>query len=152
MIWTLHASTNKCLYKARIHGVADIEDTIRAQRLETITSPGGSLVFWFSPYRTIQVLNHVGVEMLLAASDFTARDVPLLYGGVVVSGRDAAGRLASLTDEQMRWLINVEPGCREDWVLSRRFARAEKELRRRSRSEHAALEASLWEKFLPPSD
>lgn len=138
MIQTLHASHNQSLYRVRLGGMAAVADLVREHRLETITSTDGSIVFWFAVHRTIRCVNRPAVEMLLAATRFTARNVPLLRGNVVLSGRGAAGDLASLTDEQVDWLVNAETGAGQDLVLGRRYAGDVRAQRRESRFKEAA--------------
>ncbi|MEM6107439.1 hypothetical protein AAHS21_14530 [Mycobacterium sp. 050272] len=56
--------------------------------------------------------------------------------------------MADLTDEQVRWLADVELGVRDDWVLGRRFADYVRQQRRRSRDGEAARWAALLQ---PPA-
>ncbi|MEY8018955.1 hypothetical protein [Mycobacterium servetii] len=148
MVQTLHASHTGSLYLTQLYGIADLADLVREHRLESLTSADGRIVFWFSAHRTIRLVNRQAVKFLLSTKNFTARQVPLLLGNVVLSGRDASGGLADLTDEQVRWLVDMELGVRDDWVLGRRFAEYGRQQRRRSRDEEAARWAALLQ---PPS-
>ncbi len=138
MLQTLHASHCQSLYRTWLGGIADVAELVRDDRLETITSSDGSIVFWFAAHPTIRCVNRPAVEMLLATTRLTARNVPLLHGNVVLSGRDAAGDLAGLSDEQVDWLVNVDTRIGQDLVLGRRFARDVRAQRRQSRSVEAA--------------
>ena len=69
--------------------------------LETI--PAGRFDFWVTPALRPgnQQLNLPATKMLLGASTFTARQVPLLRGRVVVTARDHGGQLVSLSEEEI---------------------------------------------------
>lgn len=148
MVQTLHASHNGSFYLTQLRGVIDVADLVREHRLETLTTANGRIVFWFSAHQTIRLVNRQAVKLLLSTTNLTARQVPLLLGNVVLSGRDAGGELADLTDEQARWLVNVELGVRDEWILGRRFADYVRQQRRHSRAEEAARWAALLQ---PPS-
>ncbi|ORW08539.1 MULTISPECIES: hypothetical protein [Mycolicibacter] len=124
MFQSIHASHNQLLYLAWMHDINDIADDVRDDRLETITSSDRQIVFWFTTHRTVQIINRPAAEMLVAATAFTARDVPLLRGSVVITGRDHNGDPAGLSDEQLSWLPNLELRGRDTRILDRRLARA----------------------------
>jgi len=144
MFQSLHLSHNGSLYLARLHGEADVADLVRDHRLETITSADGRFVVWFTSQRTIGLINRRAVTLLLAATNLAAREVPLLLGNVVVTGRDTSGELADLTDGQVRWLVDLELGALDEWVLGRRFARYRREQQRQSRAKEAARWEEAW--------
>jgi hypothetical protein len=58
----------------------------------------------------------------------------LLRGNIVITGNDANGDLADLTDAQMSRLINSEPTGREEWILGWRFSHDMRAKRREFRS------------------
>jgi hypothetical protein len=135
MYLALHASHNGNLFKVNVLGIGDIADLIREHHLESLTSRDGGIDFWLTPslepyHRSV---NRMATEMLLAASRFNARNVPLLRGNVVMAGHDNNGALAGLTDDQISWLVNSEPSRRDEWVLARRFAGDERRQRRETR-------------------
>jgi hypothetical protein len=134
MIATLLASHNEELYKAELCGVPDIADLVRAERPKVLSSTDNTIDFWFSHGPHLRVNRHA-TGLLLASTRFTAREVPLLRGAVVIAAHDSAGDPASLTDSQMSRLINSEPSWREDRVLRRRFSR---DLRAQRRARAAA--------------
>lgn len=71
--------------------------------------------------------------MLLATTRFTARQVPLLRGNIVITGTDDAGDPAGLTDTQVKFLINADPTSRDEWILDWRFTRDARAQRRAAR-------------------
>jgi hypothetical protein len=70
--------------------------------------------------------------MLLATTPSTAKTVPLLHGGVVVTTHDSAGERDGLSWQQLDLLI--QNSCtltrRDDRVLSRRIAHHERRQQR----------------------
>lgn len=126
--------------------VDDIVEVIRHAHVECLTSADGQIDFWFTPSVHLSVQpNRLATELLLAVSDFTTAEVPVLYGDVVLASHDQGGRLSGITDEQMRQLARNELKPRARWVLGRRWARILKEQRRRARAEcAAALAGSQW--------
>ena len=116
------ASDNEKLYKVELCGVADIAYLVRDKFLQVLSSTDGTIDFWFSHNRHLQV-NPCGTELLMATTRFTARDVPLLRGSIVITSHDSAGNPASLTDDHMDRLINSLPSWREDRILRRRVSR-----------------------------
>lgn len=127
MFQVLLASHNGQLYKRRVRGVDDIADLIREGDLETLTSSDGTVDFWFTPSTrsSHRRVNRNATEIYLATTGFTARNVPLMRGIVVLAAHDAAGGLASLTDPQIDTLAgHVErTSWWQDLVLARRYAR-----------------------------
>jgi hypothetical protein len=131
MFHVLHASHNGRLYRAHVRGVADIADMVREQQLETLSTADRRASFWVAGHFThVQYVNRTATAIYLAATGFTAREVPLLRGNVVITGTDEAGELASLGEEQMTLLINADPSTCDERTLGRRFWRDERQNRR----------------------
>ena len=122
LIQTLLASHNEDLYKVELCGVADIADLVRDNRLQVLSSTDGTIDFWFTHDPRVQVNRHA-TGLLMATTRFTAHEVPLLRGNIVMASHDSAGNPASLTNSQMSRLINSEPNWREERILRRRFSR-----------------------------
>ncbi|OOK65217.1 hypothetical protein BZL29_7755 [Mycobacterium kansasii] len=133
---SLLASHNEELYKIEPDSVADIADLVRGHRLQVLTSTDGTLDFWFSHHPWLRVNRHA-TGLLMATTRFTAHEVPLLRGSIVIAAHDSAGHPASLTDTQISRLINSEPSWREERVLRRRFNRDHR-MQRRTRAASAA--------------
>ncbi|WP_006243989.1 hypothetical protein [Mycolicibacterium tusciae] len=136
MIQAIHASHNGRLYKVELQGTGDIADLVREHRLETVTAQLITTVFWFTPatHSSHTQLNRRATELLLATTTFTARQVPLLRGNVVITGINANGHPARLTDPQLHYLAGVEPNARDLWILSRRYTRDHRAQRRAARA------------------
>lgn len=100
-------------------------------------------MFWFTVHRTTRIVNRPAVGMLIATTEFSARDVPLIRGNVVITGSSGDGGPANLTDDQVRSLANLETRGKAVWTLERRFARDLRESRRQLRARSAALQ-SAW--------
>lgn len=126
----LYFSTRGVIYETRAYSKADIADLVQEQGLHSLNSSDRQFDFWFSPsLRGCQRrVNHAATELLLATTDFTAKSVPLLRGGVVVATHDADGDLDGLSWQQLDLLVdrNRAVTAREDRVLSRRIARDER--------------------------
>lgn len=139
MFQAIHASHNGHLYRVELHDTGDIADLVREHRLETVTTRAGD-VFWFTPatHSGHTRLNRRATELLLATTGFTAWQIPLLRGNVVITGIDTHGDPAGLADPQLRYLANVEPNGRALWVLSRRYTRDHRARRRAARATQAA--------------
>ena len=146
MIQVLHASHNGELYKRRVLSVDDIADLIRETSLETLTNTAG-IDFWFTPstHRAHRRVNRSATELLLATTRFSASNVPLMRGIVVLEAHDGAGELAGLSDEQINGLPDTLRclSWREDLVLSRRIARDQRSQLRASRTASKAEAASM---------
>lgn len=144
MFQAVHASHNGLLYRVELQGTGDIADLVREHRLETVTTRAGG-VFWFTPatHSSHMQLNRPATELLLATTTFTARQVPLLRGNIVITGIDTHGDPAGLTDRQLHYLANVEPNRRQLWALSRRYTRDYRAQRRAARATQAAHMAAI---------
>ena len=143
------ASLNEELYTLNVQCRADIADRVGEPQIDALTSSDGQFAFWMTPMmRGVgQQPNRAATELLLAVSDFSAAEVPMLRGYVVVTSHGAGGELAGLTDEQISRLTAVfrRLGRRDGWVLDRRFARARRHLRRRWKAEGAAATRGRWD-------
>lgn len=150
MIKVLHASHNGELYKRWISSVGDIADLIRENNLETLTSDDGRIDFWFTPsiHHGYRRINRKATEILLATTRFSASDVPLLRGNIILTAHSPAGELVSLTDEQSDTLAHAldEATWWQDLVLSWRCNRDQ---RRQNRADQAN-NAHLLERIFTP--
>lgn len=144
MFQAIHASHNGRLYRVELQGTGDVADLVREHRLETVTTRAGD-VFWFTPatHSSHTQVNRRATELLLATTTFTARQVPLLRGNVVITGIDTHGDPTGLADPQLHYLASVEPDARELWVLSRRYTRDHRTQRRATRATQAARMDSI---------
>ncbi|MGJ6127425.1 hypothetical protein QN239_33130 [Mycolicibacterium sp. Y3] len=120
------AATASCT-RRRVRCVDDIADLIRECDLEALTSGDASIDFWFTPSTrsSHRRVNRKATEIYLATTGFTPRNVPLMRGIVVLAAHDAAGGLASLTDQQIDTLaghVERTPWW-QDLVLAMRYAR-----------------------------
>ena len=90
MLEAIHASHNGNLYRVQLRDRDDIADLVREHRLETVGSRDNSVVFWFTPstHCSHMQLNKQATELLLMSTAFTARQVPLLRGNIVITGND----------------------------------------------------------------
>lgn len=130
----LYFSANGAIYETSAFSKADIDQLIREQRLESLTSADRSLDFWFSPTTPgcQRRVNRNATELLLSSSDFTAKTVPLLRGAVVVATHDADGDLDGLSWGQLDALAARMRalGKRDARLLERRVTRDDRQLRR----------------------
>ncbi len=139
MLQVLHASHNGTLYRHHLRCTADIADLIREPHLETLTSTDGEIDFWFTPSTEPghQRANRKATEIFLATTKFSARNVPLLRGRLVLATHTPAGDLAGLTDAHMQRIGQVLTST--TWlqrrVLGARLARDERCQRRASTAE-----------------
>lgn len=135
MIQAIHASHNGLLYRVELHDTADIADLVRERRLETTTTRAGD-TFWFTPatHSSHMQLNRKATELLLATTPFTAHQVPLLRGNVVITGIDSDGGPAGLTDTRLQHLADTEPTAHQRWTLNRRYTRDHRAQRRATRT------------------
>ena len=103
----LYLSASGASYETRAYTTADITALVNAQGLQALTSADRQFDFWFSPStRGCQRrINRTATELLLATTSFTARNAPLLRGGVVIATHDADGDLDGLSWQQLDLLI-----------------------------------------------
>ncbi|WP_293002575.1 hypothetical protein [Mycobacterium sp.] len=136
----LLASHNGSLYELKVLSEFDVADLVRVDRPEVLSSTDGAIDFWFAHNPRVAV-NCGATEMLLASTRFTAHEVPLLRGDVVVATHDAAGKLAGLNDIQIKQLLTTDPSRQETRILARRFSSDRTAQRRQARRD--STEASL---------
>lgn len=137
MFQMLHASENGNLYRVELDGIADIADLVEEDRLESLSSTDCTIDFWLTPSLLLshRQVNRTATELLLATTRFSARNVPLLRGNIVLGSHESDGSLAGLTDAQVRWLVDAEPTRRDEWILARRFSDDERSRRRETKSD-----------------
>jgi hypothetical protein len=131
----LYFSPNGVVYETRSYSTADIAELVHNCGLESLTSTDRQFDFWFTPstQRCQRRVNRSATEMLLATTQFTAKTVPLLRGGVVIATHDSDGDLDGLSWQQLELLVqkNRTLTRRDDRVLRRRIKRGDS-LRRRN--------------------
>lgn len=141
----LYCSANGAVYETRAYTKADIDDLVRNQGLQCLTSADGQFDFWFSPstHRCQRRVNRPATELLLATTSFAAKSVPLLHGAVVIATHDAEGDLDGLSWQQLDLLAqrNNSVTRRDERVLNRREVRVAR--RRRRADEAPAREAAV---------
>jgi hypothetical protein len=130
----LYCSSNGIVYETRAYTKADIDQLVRNHGLVCLTSTDRQFDFWFAPStaRCQRHTNRIATELLLATTRFTAKTVPLLPGCVVIATHDADGDLDGLSWLQLDVLArkNRSLAKRDDRVLGRRIARADRRQRR----------------------
>lgn len=136
----LLASHNETPYLLKVSSDLDIADLVRVDDPQVLSSTDGSLDFWFAHKPRVAV-NCGATETLMACTRFTARDVPLLRGDVVIATHDKTGKLAPLNDTQIKALLAITPSRRETRILARRFSCDRTAQRRQAR--RAAARATL---------
>ena len=130
----LYFSATGAVYETRAYTTADIDRLIQDQGLHCLTSADNQFDFWFSPSaRGCQRrTNQFATELLLATTDFTAKTVPLMRGGVVVATHDADGDLDGLSWQQLEVLARHtrSVSTRDERTLRRRIVREDRLQRR----------------------
>lgn len=151
MMRAVHASHAGDLYLVDIDPPTGIIELVRDTSLETCTTED-RIVFWFtrSTNRAFMLQNAMATELLLATTRFTARDVPILRGNVVITGRDATGHPAELNNHQLQRLTHSVLSNREKRILTRRFTRDHHTQRRQSIAEQAAATRSAQRPWTAP--
>ena len=131
----LYCSPSGAIYETRAYTKTDIAQLVHDQGLQSLTSSDRQFDFWFAPStrRCQQRANAGATELLLATTNFTAKNVPLLRGCIVVATHDADGDLDGLSWQQLDLLVRRSRSLskRDARVLARRIVRDER-LRRRS--------------------
>lgn len=139
----LYFSPGGLVYETRAYTRADIAELVDNYGLESLTSTDRQFDFWFTPSarHCTSNVNRNATEMLLANTQFTAKTVPLLRGGVVLATHDADGDLDGLSWKQLDLLIHTSHSItrRDDRVLNRRIARDQ----RRQQRNHVAEPAPV---------
>jgi hypothetical protein len=130
----LFFSSKGAVYETQAYTKVDIDKLVADQGLQCLTSPDGQFDFWFSPAprRCQRRVNRSATEILLATTSFTAKNVPLLRGSVVVATHDADGDVDGLSWQQLDLLVLKSRSLtkRDDRALDRRIARDERRQRR----------------------
>lgn len=125
MFPVIHVLLSGIATRVHISSVADIADLIGSPHIEAALSStddiAGRVDFWFSPStHRGQRLNGLATELLLKATDFTARTVPFLYGPVVLTSHDHDGHPAGISQDIIDALTPHRPTWAQQWVLARR--------------------------------
>ena len=130
----LYFSVSGVVYETRAYSTADIDQLVHDQGLQCLTSADRQFDFWFSPstLRCQRRANQSATELLLATTSFTAKNVPLLRGCVVVATHDSDGDLDGLSWQQLDLLVQRSRSLipRDERVLNRRFDRDDRRQRR----------------------
>ncbi|UXA17996.1 hypothetical protein [Mycobacterium sp. SMC-4] len=123
----LYFSTNGAVYETRAYSTADIDALVSDHALQSLSSADHQFDFWFSPTtrRCQRRVNRRATELLLATTSFTAKNVPLLYGCVVIASHDEDGDLDGLSWQQLDLLVARSRSLttRDGRVLNRRINR-----------------------------
>ncbi|WAJ47954.1 hypothetical protein OK015_28805 (plasmid) [Mycobacterium sp. Aquia_216] len=128
----------------------DIAAFLSAGRVESLSTRSifGHLDFWFGSVELMsQTVNRPATELLLAATELTARTVPLLRGRVVLTSHDVYGGLAGLTRQQMSRIASYQARGRDQWVLGWRYGLDGRALRRRLKARNTAADRAAWDDF-----
>jgi hypothetical protein len=104
----LYLSASGANYETDAYTSADITRLVRGHGLQSLTSSDRQFDFWFSPALPgcQRRINSSATELLLATTNFTAKDVPLLRGAVVIATHDGDGDLDGLSWQQLDTLVS----------------------------------------------
>ncbi|MGO4443470.1 hypothetical protein AB4Z42_08935 [Mycobacterium sp. 2YAF39] len=123
----LYCSPSGVVYETRAYTKADIDQLVKSQGLQCLSSADRQFDFWFatSTRKCQRQANTIATELLMATTNFTARSVPLLHGCVVIATHDSDGDLDGLSWQQLDDLAakNRAITNRQARVLGRRVAR-----------------------------
>lgn len=123
----LYISVQGAVYETRAYSQADIDQLVHDHHLQCLTSSDRQFDFWFSPstHGCQRRVNQSATELLLATTSFTAKNVPMLRGCVVVATHDSDGQLDALSWQQLDLLARRNRSLteREKRALNRRVAR-----------------------------
>lgn len=123
----LYCSTKGAVYETRAYTQSDIDQLVSGRGLQCLTSTDGQFDFWFSPVTPgcQRRGNQIATELLLATTSFSAKNVPLLRGCVVIASHDSDGTLDGLSWAQLHELArrNGDLSARDERVVARRIAR-----------------------------
>lgn len=104
-----------------VYSVDAVAAIVGDRWVDCLTSSDGVLDFWFGSVTSVRGgPNWRATGLLLTASGFSARTVPLLYGTVLVCSRSTEGQLLGLTGQHREQLR--PPGWLSRWWVRRRFA------------------------------
>ena len=130
----LYSSPTGVVYETQAYTQADIADLVHDRGLQCLTSTDRQFDFWFTPSTPgcQRRVNRFATELLLSTTNFTAKTVPLLHGGVVVATHDADGDLDGLSWKQLDLVVERCRALtkREERKLSRRILRDARRTRR----------------------
>ena len=135
----LYFSATGAAYETRAYTKVDIDQLVQDQGLQCFSSADWQFDFWFGPStrRCQRRVNRSATELLLATTNFTAKTVPLLRGGIVVATHNGDGDLDGLSWQQLDLLAQRKKSLsrRDERVLDRRYQDDE---RRQRRLRHAS--------------
>ena len=130
----LYFSTQGSIYETRAYTRADIDRLVHDRGLQSLSSADHQFDFWFSSSagRCQRRVNRHATELLMATTNFTAKNVPLLRGAVVVATHDADGDLDGLSWQQLDALSQRFRSLtdRDERHLTRRIVRDQRRRRR----------------------
>ena len=130
----LYFTPDGAAYETRAYSTADLTDLIHDHGLACLTSSDQQFDFWFSPSQRgcQRRANRLATELLLATSKFSAKNVPVLRGSVVVATHDADGDLDGLSWMQQELLVAKRHSLRKRTrrALDRRIHREDARQRR----------------------
>ncbi len=130
----LYFSTQGLVYETRAYTRADIDRLVHDRGLQSLSSADRQFDFWFSSSagRCQRRVNRHATELLLATTKFTAKNVPLLRGAVVVATHDVDGDLDGLSWQQLDVLAQRIRSIseRDERQLTRRIVRDQRRRRR----------------------
>ncbi len=129
----LLAASNQQLYVFSGQRFSDIADRVGCVHVEALSSTTGEFQFWVTPsLRGGRTFNGPATTLFYAFTGFSAAEVPLLRGNIVITSSDAAGRATSLTDEHFEQVRRSMTGLgrRAEVLLGRRLRRAQHQDRR----------------------
>lgn len=87
-----------------VAGTSDVMAAVQGMHWDALSS-GHGVSFWFSVVGNKRnEVNRLATQLLLATSTWTAAEVPLLYGPVLVAGRTPSGGPTALTRAQFEIL------------------------------------------------
>jgi hypothetical protein len=137
----LYFSANGAVYETRAYTTADIDQLVHDPGLQCLTSADRQFDFWFSPtpQRCERRINRSATELLLATTTFSAKEVPLLRGCIVVATHDADGDLDGLSWQQLDLLAQRSRSLtkRDERILDRRAVRDERRRQRNAETTRA---------------
>lgn len=134
----------------------DIAGYLSSGRVESVstTSHFGLLDFWFDTESlTTHDVNRPATELLLGATQSTARTVALLRGRVILTSHDATGDMAGLIRQQIYRVAAHRVRGRDRWLLDWRYRADDRALRRRLKTRGEARDRAAWgglRSALPP--
>ncbi|MGY4710607.1 hypothetical protein ACXDF8_13785 [Mycolicibacterium sp. CBM1] len=139
----LYFSVSGIVYETHAYSKADLAELVEGHELQCLTSTDRQFDFWFSPSASgcQRRVNAIATELLLATTSFTAKNVPLLHGCIVVATHDAQGAIDGLSWQQLDQLAehNRALTARDERTLARRIAQDKRHEAQRARELQAAF-------------